>query len=74
MRAAGSEIGGDLVTAAKVHLVRRLAREGCVRDDGIVLFDVEGDQVMRVWEHDLERDFDGTIQEILLFARPAKAT
>jgi hypothetical protein len=39
-RAAGSEIGGDFVTAAKVHLVGRLTREGCVREDGIVLFDV----------------------------------
>ena len=50
MRAAGIEISGDLVAAAKVHLVRRLAREGCVRDDGIVLFDVEGDQPFQVRE------------------------
>ena len=47
---AGSEILGDLVTAAKVHLVGRLAREGCVRDDGIVLFDVKGDQPFQVRE------------------------
>jgi DNA mismatch endonuclease, patch repair protein len=32
-----------------------------------------GWRVMRVWEHDLERDFDGTIQEILSFARTATA-
>jgi hypothetical protein len=35
------ELGWDDLATLEVHLVRGMAREGGVRDDGIVLFDVE---------------------------------
>jgi hypothetical protein len=39
-----SKVAGDFFPAPKVHFVRRLAREGGVRKDGVVLLDVECDQ------------------------------
>ena len=38
------KVAWDMLPAPKVHLVRRLAGEGSVRKDGVVLFDVERDQ------------------------------
>jgi uncharacterized protein YPO0396 len=42
----GRKVGGDLSPAFKVHLVRGPAREGRMRNHGIVLLDVERDQLL----------------------------
>ena len=45
-----SEVGWDALATPEVHLVGGLASEGGVRDDGIVLVDVERDQLLQASE------------------------
>jgi len=46
MRASRREIDGDLLAMAEVHFIRRLASEGGMWNDGIVLLDIERDQLL----------------------------
>ena len=46
----GREAVSDTIGVAKVHLVRRLSDERVVRHLGIVLFDVEVDQLLKLRE------------------------
>src|SRR5664279_3562844 len=46
MRASRREIDGDLLAMAEVHFIRRLASEGVMWNDGIVLLDIERDQLL----------------------------
>jgi hypothetical protein len=50
IRTAGGKTGRDLVPTAEVHLIGSLAGEGSVRKDGVVLIDIEGDQLLQCGE------------------------
>jgi hypothetical protein len=44
---AGSKLAGIVVTASKIHLIWRLAGEGRTRNHGVVLLDIEGDELLQ---------------------------
>jgi hypothetical protein len=46
-RATHSKIDGDLVASAEVHFIWRLASEGGMGNNGIVLLDIERDQLFK---------------------------
>ena len=44
---AGRELSGNLVTTTEIHLVRRLAGEGRIRNHAVVLLYIEGDELLQ---------------------------
>ena len=44
---AGSKLSGNVVTTTQIHLIWRLAGEGRMRNHGVVLLHIAGDELLR---------------------------
>jgi hypothetical protein len=44
---AGSKLSGNVVTTTKINLIWRLAGEGRMRNHGVVLLHIEGDELLQ---------------------------